>query len=94
MSFLNDIELEEQLSFEWDHETSIVDDKDDYATREDAEEFEEVPLESLLNAENDMIYDELEDDFLDIIEVYDESGELIATYDSAEYAKLKAQGQN
>ena len=31
-----------------------------------------------------------EEEFLDIIEVYDETGELIATYDSAEYAKLKA----
>ena len=33
---------------------------------------------------------DFEEEFLDIIEVYDETGELIATYDSAEYAKLKA----
>ena len=38
----------------------------------------------------DIDFDEYEED-LDVIEVYDEDGNLVATYDSSEYDELKKQ---
>lgn len=58
-----------------------------------ASEIDEELDESLLSGDArryDDYADLEEEEFLDIIEVYDETGELIATYDAIEYAKLKA----
>jgi hypothetical protein len=76
-SLLNDEELEKVLAKSWGEE-----DEDDDTT-EGAEE-----------DDGDMIVEDWElsdsDDNDDVIEVYDEDGELVCTYNAQEYAKLRA----
>ena len=83
-SFIDDDELERILQEEWDEE-----------------KIENLTGSMKLNEENDDDDDEYDENFdidyndyneeeeLDVIEVYDEEGNLIATYDTDEYDRLK-----
>jgi hypothetical protein len=101
LGFIDDEKLEEELLEEWSNESENFLDGDETSDDKYDEDDEDGDLlDELIDAdlydsisesyENQLISDLEEEEFLDIIEVYDETGELIATYDSAEYAKLKA----
>jgi len=98
LGFIDDEKLEEELLEEWSNESENFldgDETSDDKYDEDGDLLDELTDADLYDSisesyENQLISDLEEEEFLDIIEVYDETGELIATYDSAEYAKLKA----
>jgi len=103
LGFIDDEKLEEELLEEWSNEReseNFLDGDETSDDKYDEDDDDDNLLDELTDAdlydsvseryENQLISDLEEEEFLDIIEVYDETGELIATYDSAEYAKLKA----
>ena len=87
---MDDETLEKQLTEEWkDEDLSTLIEKDDME-----EEDDEGDMEMRMREEYpDEIWEEIDvdslDEGLDIIEVYDEDGELVGTYTGAEFDKLK-----
>jgi hypothetical protein len=94
LGVLDDAKLEEQLLQEWTKEDFASEDKE--IVDSDLDDFDILAAddensEKILNKASDYIsYADQDNEFSsDIIEVYDETGELVATYDAEEYAKLK-----
>ena len=90
--FMDDETLEKQLALEWRDEdlTSASLDKEDEIDDDD----EELDiLDRLRDDYSEEVWEEIDvdalDEGLDIIEVYDEDGELVGTYTGAEFDKLK-----
>ena len=95
LDVIDDNKLEEQLLQEWAKEDFSSEDSD--SPNNELEDFD-ILVEDDESSENSSSrssdyspYDD-QDFSEDIIEVYDETGELIATYDADEYAKLKSSG--
>ena len=89
---MDDETLEKQLALEWRDEdlTSASLDKEDEIDDDD----EELDiLDRLRDDYSEEVWEEIDvdalDEGLDIIEVYDEDGELVGTYTGAEFDKLK-----
>ncbi len=78
---IDDEELERQILEEWDKETLKSLHSEVNVREEEEEDYDDY----------DYNYSDFEEEELDIIEVYDEDGNLVATYDSSEYDQLKKQ---
>lgn len=94
LDVIDDAKLEEQLLQEWTKEDFVTEDKE--IADSDLEDFDILAAddensEKISNKSSDYLsYADQDNEFSsDIIEVYDETGELVATYDAEEYAKLK-----
>ena len=89
---MDDETLEKQLTLEWRDEdlTSASLDKEEEID-DDEEELD--LLDRMRDDYSEEVWEEIDvdalDEGLDIIEVYDEDGELVGTYTGAEFDKLK-----
>mmetsp|Transcript_11219 Transcript_11219/g.10830 ORF Transcript_11219/g.10830 Transcript_11219/m.10830 type:complete len:534 (+) Transcript_11219:266-1867(+) len=91
--FMDDEALEKQLALEWDQEDISLDGNEDMEDAADLEENTDIEDKLRMEYANDEVWEEIDvdslDEGLDIIEVYDEDGELVGTYTGAEFDKLK-----
>ena len=83
-ALIDDDELERLLLEEWDND-KLANLSDAIKAQEEENDVED-DLDDFIE---DYDYDDFEEEELDVIEVYDQDGNLVATYDSTEYEKLK-----
>ena len=89
---MDDETLEKQLALEWrDEDLTLASLEKEEEIDDDDEELD--ILDRLRDDYSEEVWEEIDvdalDEGLDIIEVYDEDGELVGTYTGAEFDKLK-----